>query len=120
MHEPSLDAPPDADSLSTSEPAVGIRLPPDVPSDAVAWVILRAQRKGQAVFVAAEESTSVDPSATTNCGEAVEFAHHLGAGVVMAEPHSDPPRVDRVSRDGRGAVTGRPVDNKYLRVRCET
>lgn len=120
MHEPGLDAPADADYLSTSAPAVGIRLPPDVLSDAVAGAILRAQRKGKAVSAAAADSTSVDPSVSTNGGDAVELPHHLGAGVVKAEPLSGPKCVDQVSRDGQGAVTGRTVENQYVPLRCET
>lgn len=74
MNESSPEKPPDGDSLSTSQPAVGIRLSPDVCSDAVAGAILRAQRHGHGVFVATEGSA--------DSGEAVDFAHQLEAGVI--------------------------------------
>lgn len=44
MAEYNLDTPPNARSPSTDRPAVGIRLSPDVRSDAVAGAILRAER----------------------------------------------------------------------------
>lgn len=82
MDDHRLDTPLNADSLRTDHPAVGIRLSPDVCSDAVAGTILRAQRQGHLVFVVAETSTATD----TN--EALAFARELGASVIESEPAS--------------------------------
>lgn len=75
MAEYNLDTPPNARSPSTDRPAVGIRLSPDVRSDAVAGAILRARDAGHEVFVGSEDAAD---------DEVLELAQRRGATVVDA------------------------------------
>lgn len=91
------------DRGQTDRPAVGIRVRPDTPGDALAGAILRARRHGHRVIVY---------TAGSGDGEALAFARELGAEIVEPDHEAqqgtdagttDPGR-DRFA-DGRTAVT---------------